>query len=264
MDDKLLIKNFLGINIIDCSYDYLLKNIMETLIKGGPINIMSLNLTALKRFDYKFKYYIDQFDYTTADGKGLVIFSGLLGNRIKNHLSIPRICDRLIYKCYKEKKKVFLLGAKKDINDLALLNIRKNFPGIIAIGHHGYFDLNNMGSVENEIMRFKPYIVLVGISSPKKEEVILKLSKKYKKSINVACGGYIDILSEKIEKAPEIFHRLGLEWLFRFHQEPRRMFRPMFLNGLFFIFFIFPKVIVSKIIFGNQPKIIDIMKNYNN
>ena len=261
---RLPTKHFLGINIVDTDYDTFIDIVMESKSHYSSINIMSINLTALKRFDQEFKHFIESFDYTTADGKGLVIFSGLLGEKIQYHLSIPRICDRLIEKCYQKNKKIFLFGAKPDVNELAILKIRKKYPGIIVKGHHGYFDLDNISYIENELISFQPDIVLVGISSPIKERVILKFSSKYSGSINVACGGYIDILSGKVGKAPSVLHNSGMEWIYRFYQEPKRMLVPMFINGLFFLFFIFPKAFVSKFIFGNQPKIIDIMQNYNN
>ena len=257
-------KQFLGINVVDTDYDNFISTIMRSSGISDPINIMSVNLTSLKRFDKEFKYFVDTFDYTTADGKGLVIFSGLLGDKIQHHLSIPQICDRLIEKCHQGNKKLFLLGARTEVNKKAILNIRKKYPGIIVKGHHGYFNLDNMSHIEDELIMFQPDVVLVGISSPMKERVILKFSPKYYRSINVACGGYIDILSGKVGKAPSVLHNSGMEWIYRFYQEPKRMLTPMFINGLFFLFFIFPKAFASKFFFGNQPKIIDIMQNYNN
>ena len=257
-------KQFLGIDVVDTDYDNFVSTIMESSSISNPINIMSLNLTSLKRFDKEFKFFVDTFDYTTADGKGLVIFSGLLGDKIQHHLSIPRICDRLIEKCHQGNKKLFLLGARTEVNKKAILNIRKKYPGIIVKGHHGYFNLDNMSHIEDELIMFQPDVVLVGISSPMKERVILKFSPKYYRSINVACGGYIDILSGEIGKAPKILHHSGLEWLYRFYQEPKRMLRRDFFNGLFFLFYIFPIAFISKYIFSNQPAISTIMKNNNN
>jgi len=263
---ELIKKQFLGLELVDVEYNHFINTILNSFkLSGLTINIMSLNLTALKRFDKEFKYFIDEFDYTTADGKGLIIFSGLLGDKIQNHLSIPRICDILIRKCYQENKKLFLLGAKTGINKSAVINIKKKYPGINIKGHHGYFDLDNMNHIEDELTRYKPDVVLVGISSPKKERVILKFSSKYHRSINVACGGYIDILSGLIDKSPSIFHHTGMEWLYRFYKEPKRMFGPMFLNGFFFLFYIFPKALVSKYIFHKNPRLIDILdiNNFN-
>ena len=70
-------KQFLGINVVDTDYDNFVSTIMGSSGISDPINIMSVNLTSLKRFDKEFKYFVDTFDYTTADGKGLIIFSGL-------------------------------------------------------------------------------------------------------------------------------------------------------------------------------------------
>ena len=143
--DKLKTNNFLGIDIIDEKYELFIENLNKSIINSGPINIMSVNLTALKRYNKEFEYFVKSFNYTTADGKGLVIFSRFLGDRIKNHLSIPRLCDKLIKKYFEQKKKIYLLGATPDINKLALSKLKNIYPNINIKGHHGYFDLDNIG-----------------------------------------------------------------------------------------------------------------------
>ena len=257
-------KSCLGVNVVDIDYESFITKSIEWKKESKSLNIMSINLTALKRYNNEFQFFIDQFDITTADGKGLVIFSRLLGEKIYNHLSIPRICDRYIRQFVNDKKNIFLLGAKKKINDKAVENLINLFPTINIQGHHGYFNLDDMDEIIDVIKNFTPDLILVGISSPMKEQVILKLSKKYKRSINIACGGYIDILSGEVAKAPILFHITGMEWLYRFYQEPKRMFGPMVLNAFFFLFYIMPKAILEKYIKRRAPRILDIMNNYNN
>ena len=255
----LLTKTFLGIKIVDVDYETFINFITKIKKKSKSINIMSINLTALKRYNDQFEYFINSFDFTTSDGKGLVLVSGLIGDKIKNHLSIPRVCDKLISKFYEEKRKIFLLGATKEVNNKAILNLKNKYPSILIDGHHGYFDVKDMHEITSKIIKYNPELILVGISSPMKEEVILELSSNYKNSINIACGGYIDILSGKIRKAPEIIHKTGMEWLYRFYEEPKRMLGPMFLNGLFFLFYILPRAFSNK-----NASILQIMKKYNN
>ena len=95
---SLLTRSFLGIKIVDVDYDTFINFITKIKNKSKAINIMSINLTALKRYNDQFEYFINSFDFTTSDGKGLVLISGIIGDKIKNHLSIPRVCDKLIYK----------------------------------------------------------------------------------------------------------------------------------------------------------------------
>jgi N-acetylglucosaminyldiphosphoundecaprenol N-acetyl-beta-D-mannosaminyltransferase len=256
---SLLTKSFLGIKIVDVDYDTFINFITKIKNKSKAINIMSINLTALKRYNDQFEYFINSFDFTTSDGKGLVLISGIIGDKIKNHLSIPRVCDKLIYKFYKEKRKIFLLGATEEVNNEAILNLKNKYPSILINGHHGYFDVQNMNKISSKIIEYKPELILVGISSPMKEEVILELSSNYTNSINIACGGYLDILSGKVGKAPEIIHKTGMEWLYRFYEEPKRMLGPMLLNGLFFLFYILPRAFLNK-----NASILQIMNKYNN
>jgi len=261
---KLRTKLCLGINIVDTDYETFINNTIKSKDQFNPINIMSINLTALKRYNMEFQLFVDRFDYITADGKGLVLFSRFLGEKIYNHLSIPVICDKYIENYVQKNKKVFLLGATKKVNKKAMENLKLKFPTIQISGYHGYFNVEKMNHVLKAIIKFQPELVLVGISSPMKERVILKISEGYNNSINVACGGYIDIVSGKTGKAPKLFHQTGMEWLYRFYQEPKRMFVPMFINAFFSIFYILPIALVKKYFSKESPQVLEIMDRYNN
>ena len=260
---KINIKKCLGLDIVDTGYDEFIDLIVKRLESNMPSNIMSINLTALKRYNSEFQFFVEKFDFTTADGKGFVIFSRFIGDKIKNHLSIPRLCEKLIDNFSLSGKKIFLLGAEEKVNRIAIDKLKNRYEKIKISGHHGYFDINEMSKILKTIEEFNPDLILVGISSPMKEKVILKISEKYNKSINIACGGYIDILSGKIKRAPEIIHKTGTEWLFRFYEEPKRMLGPMLINGFFFLLYIFPIALFTKYLTRKDPSILKIMNSYN-
>jgi N-acetylglucosaminyldiphosphoundecaprenol N-acetyl-beta-D-mannosaminyltransferase len=249
-------KEFLGIPIDDLSIDEIIDRINERTV-GKTTNIMSANITALRYFNEESRYFSGEFDILTADGKGLVFFSKMLGEKINNHIRICDLSDALIENAYNNSNKVYLLGAQKESNTLAQQKILEKYPGIQCRGHHGYFLENDMDKIIREMKNFQPDLIIVGISSPKKERVILNIAEKYSGSVNIASGGYIDIVAGIVNSAPIWVQKMGIEWVYRFVQEPKRMFGPMVLSGFYFLMFVLPKAFFKKAIYNKQLNIFD-------
>jgi len=255
---------FLNISIVDSPLEMFVDTIAYELNHGsGPINIMSLNITSLRRYDDEFDHMTNFFNYITADGMGLVKLSRLFGDKIVNHLPIPHVSQRLIEYAHNNKKRVYLLGGTRAINQISILNTANIYPGIVIGGHHGYYNEDDMRGIISNIVDFKPDIILVGISSPKKEKSIIKISREYKDSINVACGGFIDILAGKTKIEPKIIRLLALSWIYRFIQEPRRLFGPMIVNGFYFLLISIPKALYYQKIKREQISLNYLMSNKN-
>lgn len=234
------IKNFFNVNITDSPIDIFIDNLILS-FHNDPINIMSINGTSINRFDQEMFDFTKKFHFVTADGNGFVKLSGLFGTKIKNQIPISTLSEKIISLAAKKQFRIYLLGSTIINNNLAQNAIHRLYPELEVFGHHGYFNDDELELIISEIIQCKPNIILVGISSPKKERVILKISKHYSPSINIACGGYIDILAGKIRRAPIIIQKISVEWIYRFLQEPRRLFKPMIIGGLVFIFRIVPR-----------------------
>lgn len=248
-------KFFLGIPIDDLSIDEII-DYVNNKSKDRNINIMSANITALRRMDEKYNDFLNRFDLLTADGKGLILFSGILGKKINNHVRICDLSDALIKNSYKKSEKIYLLGAKNKVNIEARKILSVKYVDIRCSGHHGYFSDDEVHNLIKNIKKFQPDLIIVGISSPKKEQIILKISELYHGSVNIASGGYLDLLSGKTKTAPKWVQQTGIEWIFRFFQEPKRMFVPMVLNGFYFLFLNFPKALFNKLFLQKEYNII--------
>ena len=91
--------------------------------------------------------------------------------------------------------------------------------------HHGYFTPAEEPAVVAAIAAAQPDILLVGISSPEKERFLARWSGQLGVPVCHGVGGSFDILAGKVHRAPLAWQRLGLEWLYRVYQEPRRLWR---------------------------------------
>ncbi|MCX6111689.1 MAG: WecB/TagA/CpsF family glycosyltransferase [Proteobacteria bacterium] len=257
--------NFMGIEIVNETKDDLVKILINRVMKRDNISLMSINLTAISHFTLEMFSYLDKFDYVTADGMGVVKFSKLIGNKLIEDGYIPAICNKLLHEANKLHLRVFLLGATEEINNEAVARVLEKYPGLGACaGRNGYFHFDELNVILSEVREFNPHIILIGISSPNKERIINKIKQMDFHSINIACGGYLDILGGKVKDAPQIVRKLAIHWLYRFIQEPKRLYRPMLISGLKFLFFICPIYLYHKVFKGRNltlKEILDIIGN---
>lgn len=182
----------------------------------------------------------DKFDIFVPDGKGFYSFLKLLGFKIGDHVSLPDLTDLLLDLANEKHYSVLLLGAEKEVNYTAVHNLRVKYPNaVICDGIDGYFSKADEASIVNQVNKLQPDILLIGITSPKKEQFVCDHRETLQTKIIVPCGGMIDVYADKTKREPEWIKNMSLAWLYRFIQEPVRLF-PILKYGLFVLFYIAP------------------------
>ena len=132
---------------------------------------------------------------------------------------------RLMARAAERGHRVYILGARADVLARAVERLRAQHPALIVAGtHDGYFPESEDARVAAEIRAAAPDILFVAISSPRKEYFLGTHGRGLGVPLVMGVGGSIDIVAGVTRRAPRILQRLGLEWLFRLLQEPRRMF----------------------------------------
>ena len=102
--------------------------------------------------------------------------------------------------------------------------LNKNYPKLKIVGATNGYVVDKDG-VFKEISKLKPDIVLVALGIPLQEKLIYKHLGKFDKGIFVGVGGSFDVISGHKKRAPKIFIKLNLEWLYRILKEPKRIKR---------------------------------------
>ena len=125
-----------------------------------------------------------------------------------------------------------LLGAAPGVAEQAAVKLQAAYPGLVVCGtHDGYFKEN--GPVADAIRQARADLVFVCLGAPKQEKWIAANGEAAGARLYIGLGGAIDVFAGKVERAPERFQKLGLEWLYRLIQEPSRIGRmaklPLFL-----------------------------------
>lgn len=166
---------------------------------------------------------INSAELVIPDGIGVEIGLKILGYNVRRIAGIE-FSHRMIEECAKNSQSVALVGAKPQIVEKAKENLEKEISGLyITYAHDGYF--SNDEEIINELKIRQPRLVLCALGSPKQEEFIIKAKQVLPNALFVGVGGSFDVWSGVVERAPEIYQKLGLEWLYRTVKEPKRFKR---------------------------------------
>ncbi|MDO4816202.1 MAG: WecB/TagA/CpsF family glycosyltransferase [Bacillota bacterium] len=166
------------------------------------------------------------------DGIGVVKASKLLGTPLKERLPGIEIAAEILKYIAESGKSAFLLGAKPGVAEMAAEQMKKDFPGINICGmNDGYF--KDDGPVVEKINAAKPDFLLVCLGAPKQELWMAKNRAVLDVGLMAGLGGTLDVFAGTVQRAPEFWQKLNLEWFYRCLKEPVRFKRiyklPLFL-----------------------------------
>lgn len=176
------------------------------------------------RKDQPFRQALLDADLVLADGVGVVYSAKLLGRPLKGRVPGIEFAQALMGWMAKHGKRLFLLGAKPGVAELAAANLRDRYPGLILCGtHDGYFKED--GPVVQAIRESGADVVFVCLGAPKQEFWMVEHGPATGAHLMVGLGGSLDVFAGVVDRAPEGFQKLGLEWLYRLMKEPKRFGR---------------------------------------
>ncbi|PYO44887.1 MAG: glycosyltransferase [Gemmatimonadetes bacterium] len=187
------------------------------------ICVKDVGLTVRCCDDGFLRRFYDRADLVLVDGRGLMLAGHLLGRPLPGRVGGPDLYSELLHRAAARDYGVYLLGARPEIVAEAARRLRARTPPLRVVGwRDGYFT-GREESVVADIARTRPDILFVGISTPLRERFLDAWRDRLPPCACVPIGGVLDIEAGVIRPAPRWVSRLGLEWLFRVLQEPRRL-----------------------------------------
>jgi N-acetylglucosaminyldiphosphoundecaprenol N-acetyl-beta-D-mannosaminyltransferase len=161
----------------------------------------------------------------SVDGQGVVLGARFLGIPVPERVAGIDLMERLIALAARRGWPVFFLGATEEVNASFARIAVERFPGLSVAGrHHGYF-AGREDEVVRAIAASGARLLFVAMSSPAKEVFLARHLSALGPVFAMGVGGSFDVWAGKTRRAPGWMQRAGLEWLHRFLQEPRRMWR---------------------------------------
>jgi len=225
-------KKILGIPVDTYLMDEFVSEIERRLCSSGLNTIFAVNAEKIMgaRKDPELLMAIKEANFLIPDGIGTVVGLRLIHQKRVNRTTGIMLMERLVDLAAKEEFKVFIFGARPEVNRLATENILIRYPSIKIVGaQHGYISNKEYRPLLNRINSLKTDILFVGLGSPKQEKWIHNNKKSLKVKICMGIGGCLDVIAGRASRAPLMFQTLGLEWLYRLIKEPARFKRQIVL-----------------------------------
>ena len=216
------------------------KQIHHTVVNASKIILMQK--------DAELEKSVIEADIINADGQAVVWAANLLGLNLPERVSGIDLMESLVEMSYYKRYKCYFLGARENIvQKLVAIYKEKYSEDIIAGFRNGYFNEQEECDIARKISESGANILFVAITSPKKE-IFLNKYKDQLKNVNfiMGVGGSFDVISGKIKRAPIFMQRIGLEWFYRFLQEPRRLWKRYLLGNIKFIWLVIKEYFNSK------------------
>lgn len=191
--------------------------------KHGQIVTINPEMISAAQKNSDFSEIINSAELVVADGIGVEIGLKILGYKVKRIAGID-LGKALVEKFTASGKSVAMIGAKPGVVDSAVVNLSKEYQNLnVVYSHDGYFD--NDEDIIESVISANPDLILVALGSPKQEFFIHNLKEKLPNSTLIGLGGSFDVWAGVVERAPIIYQKLGLEWLYRTLKEPKRFKR---------------------------------------
>lgn len=201
--------------------------------------VVAINVDVVMKIeaDPYLKKIVDDADMVLVDGKPLVWISKLHGRPLKEKVSgsdlVPLLCEVAAKNGYK----VFIIGGKEGSAERAKQRLEEKLTDIKIVGTYappfGFEkDDAELERINRMISQAHPDLLITCFGCPKQEKWIYENIEKYDAKVSICAGATVDFLAGNVTRAPRWMSEHGLEWFYRFLQEPKRMFRRYFVDDI--------------------------------
>ncbi len=209
----------------------------ESLIREcRPVQHVVLNASkvVLMEDDEELRGIVQRCDVVNADGQSILWAGRLLGVSIPERVTGIDLMPRLLDVAESNRWGVYFLGAREEVLDTFLEVVKARWPLLVVAGYHsGYFE--DELSIVGDIRASGARLLMVGMPSPAKERFLARNLQQIGPVFAIGVGGSFDVYAGLTTRAPAWMRRIGLEWFFRFAQEPLRLWRRYLIGNARFI-----------------------------
>ncbi len=230
---------FLNTFVNNCTMEECLDEIENMISSEKKSYVVAVNTDVIIKIenDAQLKEITDNADMVLVDGKPLIWIAKKHKKPITEKVSgsdmVPKLCARAAEKGYT----VFILGGKEGVAEKAKTKLEEQMPDIKITGVYapplGFEkDEEETAKINEIISEAKPDILLACLGCPKQEKFIYNNINSYEAKVSICAGATVDFLAGNIKRAPRWMSNHGLEWLYRFFKEPKRLFKRYFVDDI--------------------------------
>ncbi|MBQ7737257.1 MAG: WecB/TagA/CpsF family glycosyltransferase [Oscillospiraceae bacterium] len=197
--------------------------------EGGTVVTANPEIVLRTRKDEAYRQAVNGADLVLADGVGDLLAARILGTPLPERVTGADLTPLLLQRLARTGGGVFLYGGKPGVAERAGENLRAACPGLrIAGTENGY--IQDETALLRRLETDPPPLLLLGLGAPRQE--LWMAQNRRLPSVMIGVGGLLDVFAGDVDRAPASWRKLGLEWLYRLAQEPRRLGRMSKLPGI--------------------------------
>lgn len=188
------------------------------------------SMVVMAQRDEQLREIVNRADLVTPDSIGILWACRRRGIHLPERVSGVDIVIRLAQESARSGLRLYFLGAHPGVAEAAVRRLQACYPGVQVVGcHHGYFDAQSESEVVYAIQQARPDVLCVAMGIPKQEKWIRRHLLALQVPVCIGVGGTLDVLSGRVSRAPLWVQRMGMEWLWRVGQNPRKIAKVMLL-----------------------------------
>jgi len=234
--------HFLNTRIHNLSVKETLSLVSDAILEKQHLHHVVVNAGKVVQMqdDLALRESVNDCDIVNADGQAVVWASQFLGKPLKERVTGIDLMLQLVSLAAQKQYKIYFLGAKEHVVQKTVQIFTDRYSEEIIAGYrNGYFDENEEEAIAQDIVNSGAHILFVAISSPTKEKFLHKYNDILRPvNFIMGVGGSFDVVAGKTKRAPVWMQKSGLEWFYRFIQEPKRMWKRYLIGNTKFIFLV--------------------------
>ena len=219
-----------------------LQLIQKSIASKTQLHLVVVNsgkLVAMQK-DQQLRESVNSSNLINADGQAVVWASRLLKKPLKQRVAGIDLMHKLVAMAHENKQKIYLLGAKQQVVEkVAKTYVNQYSQELVAGYRDGYFSPQQEVQIATDIAQSGAQLLFVAISSPMKENFLYK-HRDILQGVHfiMGVGGSFDVVAGLTKRAPLWMQNAGLEWFYRFAQEPKRMWKRYLVGNTTFIYLV--------------------------
>jgi N-acetylglucosaminyldiphosphoundecaprenol N-acetyl-beta-D-mannosaminyltransferase len=217
-----------GCPVTRISFPQAAEELCRRIDQGVSTHVVFVNASKVVKYrdDSRLRGAMESADLLLADGVPVVWASRLLGLPLPGRVNGTDLMEHMVEIAAQRGYRVFFLGARREVLDRAIAKLQVRYPSLMVAGRRdGYFRPDEESQVIEEIVQSQSQLVFLAISTPQKEIWGYENLHRLGPVVVQGVGGSVDVVAGLVQRAPRWMQRCGLEWFFRFLQEPGRMWR---------------------------------------
>ena len=223
------------------SMDETVDAVEEMIERRVPVQHVVINAwkVNLMRKDENLRKIVNECPLINADGASIVLAAKMLKIPLKERVAGFDLFVRLVQEASDKNYKIYLFGAREEVVKKVKAIFERKYPTLQIVGYrNGYFTEADEPEIVKNMAESGADMMFVAFSSPKKEYWIRRYLKELNIPFVMGVGGSFDVIAGTTKRAPLWMQKCGMEWFYRFIQEPGRLWKRYLVGNVSFMIYV--------------------------